>query len=42
MKLQNLSVIFIVIAIPLILIVGYYISMQIDTVNLQTANNTKL
>ena len=42
MKLQNLSVIFIIIAIPLILIISYYISLQIDTVNMQTSYNTKL
>lgn len=42
MKLHNLSVIFIVIAIPLILITSYYISLQIDTINMQTAYNTKL
>lgn len=42
MKLHNLSVIFIVIAIPLILITAYYISLQIDTINMQTSYNTKL
>ncbi len=42
MKLQNLSVIFIVIIIPIILIVSYYISLQVDTINMQTAYNTKL
>lgn len=42
MKLHNLSVIFIVIAIPIILIVSYYISLQIDTINMQTAYNAKL
>ena len=42
MKLSNLSVIFIVIAIPLILILSYYISLQRDTINLQTSYNTKL
>ena len=42
MKLHNLAVIFIVIALPLILITSYYISLQIDTINMQTAYNTKL
>ena len=42
MKLSNLSVIFIVIAIPLILILSYYLSLQRDTINMQTAYNTKL
>ncbi len=42
MKLQNLSLIFIIIIIPIILVVSYYISMQIDTINMQTAYNTKI
>ena len=42
MKLHNLSVIFVVIAIPLILITSYYISLQIDTINMQTAYDAKL
>lgn len=42
MKIHNLSVIFVVIAIPLILITSYYISLQIDTINMQTAYNSKL
>ena len=42
MKLSNLSVIFIVVAIPLVLLLSYYISLQRDTINLQTEYNTKL
>lgn len=42
MKLSSLSVIFIVIAIPIILVVSYYISLQVDTINMQSAYNTKL
>lgn len=42
MKLSNLSVIFIIIVIPIILVVSYYISMQVDTINMQSAYNTKL
>lgn len=42
MKLQNLTVIFIIIVLPLVLILSYYISLQIDTINMQTSYNTKL
>lgn len=42
MKIHNLSVIFVIIAIPLILITSYYISLQIDTINMQTAYDAKL
>lgn len=42
MKLQNMAVIFIIIIMPIILVVSYYISMQVDTINMQTAYNTKL
>lgn len=42
MKLSNIAVIFIVIVLPVLLILGYYISLQIDTINMQTAYNTKL
>ena len=42
MKLSNVSVIFIIIVIPIILLLSYYISLQIDTINMQTAYNTKL
>ncbi len=42
MKLSNLTVIFIIIFIPVILIFSYYISMQIDTVNMQASYNAKL
>lgn len=41
MKLSNLSVIFIIIIIPIMLVVSYYISLQIDTINMQTSYNTK-
>lgn len=37
MKLQNLLIIFIVIALPVILILSVYIEYQIDTVNMKTA-----
>ena len=42
MKIHNLSVIFVLIAIPLILITSYYISLQVDTINMQTAYDAKL
>lgn len=41
MKLSNLSVIFIIIIIPVILLLTYYISLQIDTINMQTAYRSK-
>lgn len=42
MKLSNLSVIFVIIMIPIILILSYYISLQVDTINMQTSYNSKL
>lgn len=42
MKLQNLSIIFLIIIIPIILILSYYIQLQIDTITMQTNYNAKL
>ncbi len=42
MKLSSLSVIFIIIILPIILVFSYYISLQLDTVSMQTTYNTKL
>ncbi|MDO5555302.1 MAG: hypothetical protein Q4G09_01190, partial [Clostridia bacterium] len=42
MKLQGLTVIFIIIALPIILVLSYYISLQIDTINMQAVYNRKL
>lgn len=42
MKLQNLSIIFLVIMIPIMLVVSYYIQLQIDTITLQTTYDSKL
>lgn len=42
MKLQTLSVIFVIILIPVIIITSYYIQLQSDTINLQTSYTTKL
>lgn len=42
MKLQNMSVIFIIIIIPIILVISYYIGNEIKTITLQNSYNTKL
>lgn len=42
MKLQNLTIIFAVIVIPITLILSAYIGTQIDTASLQQSYNTKL
>ena len=42
MKLQNLTVIFSIIVIPITLVLSAYIQTQIDTANLQAYYNTKL
>lgn len=42
MKLSNLTVMFIIIMIPIILIFSFYISMQIDTINMQASYNAQL
>jgi hypothetical protein len=42
MKLQHLSIIFVIIMIPLLLIVSYYVGLQIDTMNKQTSYDVKL
>lgn len=42
MKLQGFTVIFALVAIPLILVLTYYIQLQVDTITLQTAYDTKL
>ena len=42
MKLQGLSIVFGLIVIPIILVVSYYISLQVDTITLQTSYDTKL
>ena len=41
MKLSNISVIFIIIVLPIILVFSYYTSLQIDTLNMQNAYTTK-
>ena len=42
MKLQNMTVIFIIIILPIILLTTYYISLQVDTMNMQGSYNEKL
>lgn len=42
MKLQNMTIIFIIIMIPIILVVSYYIGLQIKTIAIQNSYNTKL
>ena len=42
MKLQNLTVIFIIIVLPVLLVLSYYMSLQINTINMQTAYDSKL
>lgn len=42
MKIQNLAIIFLVISIPLIVMLSYYLSLQQKTLNLQTEYDTKL
>ena len=42
MKLQGVAIIFIMIAFPMILVLSYYLGMQIDTIKLQTDYDNKL
>lgn len=42
MKLQGVSIVFVLIVIPLILVVTYYIQLQVDTITLQNTYDTKL
>lgn len=42
MKIHNLAVVFIIIAIPLILILSYYITLQSETLRMQAEYNSKL
>ena len=42
MKLQSLAIIFIIIVFPMILILSYYLSLQIDTVTLYNKYNNEL
>lgn len=42
MKLQNMTVIFVIILIPILIVTSYYIRLQIDTTKKQTQYTEKL
>ena len=42
MKLQSFSIVFALIIIPILLVLTYYIQLQVDTITLQTEYDTKL
>ena len=42
MKLQHVSILFVIIFMPIILVTSYFISLQVDTVKLQTSYDEKL
>lgn len=42
MKLQNLLIIFVIIALPVILVLSLYIGYQVDTINLKSMYDSKL
>ena len=42
MKIQNLTVVFLVIAIPIIMVLSYYLHLQQETLRLQVEYDTKL
>ena len=42
MKLQGISVLFALIVLPLILVLSYYIRLQVETINLQNQYDAKL
>ena len=42
MKLQGLGILFALIVLPVILVLTYYIQLQVDTINLQNQYDTKL
>ena len=42
MKLQSLGVLFVLIILPIILVLTYYVQLQVDTVELQTQYDSKL
>lgn len=42
MKLQSFGIIFALVALPLILVLTYYIQLQVDTIDLQSQYDTKL
>lgn len=42
MKLQSMGIVFVLICLPLILVLAYYIGLQIDTIKLQTKYDAQL
>lgn len=42
MKLQGMSIIFALVCLPIVLVIAYYISLQIDTITLQNMYDSKL
>ena len=42
MKLQALSIVFALIIIPIMLVLTYYIQLQVDTITLQNQYDSKL
>lgn len=42
MKLQAVTIIFSLIVVPIVLILGFYIQAQVDTISMQTSYDTKL
>ena len=42
MKLQNMSIVLIIIVVPIILVLAQYTKIQVDTINIQTQYTTKL
>ncbi len=42
MRLQGMSIVFALVSLPIILVIAYYISLQIDTITLQNKYNERL
>lgn len=42
MKLQGMSIVFALVIVPIILVLSYYIGLQVDTIELQTSYDKKL
>ena len=42
MKLQSLGIVFAIIILPMVIILTYYVQMQVDTIALQTSYDSKL
>lgn len=42
MRLQGMSIVFALVCLPIILVIAYYLNLQIETINLQNQYNSKL